>query len=226
MEIPYGELMKYHNNPEVAQIYDYPVYSDEFTPLLSILMPNTNILDLGCGNGKFYNQSILPMAYEGEYVGIDNDPTLKNVVNFKIFETVDEVVEAYPPRHFDVLMMYNFAEHVSLEEFYEMVIKLNPLVDANIAILTPNVKCLDYLHNDPQHKSFYPHDFLYGLLKHLDFQNIEIYRGGGYHMLREHHLRAHPEMTHLEEMNDYQRRVCLSMGLDWYGNILMIGERE
>jgi len=228
MNIPWGELMKYRGHPETQNIYKYPVFYDERVRINSIIMKMTNILDLGCGRGKFYNETLLPTGYKGEYVGIDTDPSLKNRVNFPLFSSIDEFLEAgYDLRHFDILLMMNLPEHyLTVNDFYEAVYKLNPYIDANIVILTPNPRCFDYMFVDPQHKTFYSHEFLYGFCKHFGFDNVNIWRGQGYHAQREAVFKQNPSQMHLKEMNEFQRRVCLAMGLDWYGNLLVIAERS
>jgi len=225
MNIPYGELMKYRNHPETAPIYSYPIFTDHRVVIQSIMMKDTNIIDLGCGKGDFYNQVLLPSGYKGEYVGIDPDPSLGDV-GFPVFKSIDEFLDAgYRLAHFDVLMMLNLAEHLTPEELYEYVYKLNPYVDGNIVILTPNAKCFDYMFVDPQHKRFYSHEFLYGFCKHFGFENINMWRGQGYHQIRENVYNQDSTKTDLMDMNKMQRQVCLAMGLDWYGNLMLIGER-
>lgn len=227
MSTPYKEIMKYHNHPEMKMIYDYPTFVDEYTMISSIVMSETKILDFGCGTGKFYNEKLLPSGFMGEYVGIDPDPSLKSIVNFKLYSSIEEFLDAgYNLRYFDMLIMLNSAEHLSLEELYNALKKLNPYIDGNLIIMTPNSKCLDYLFADPTHITFYAYDVLYGIFKHFSFDEIQIWRGKGIYQIREAALKDDPNQIHLREMNEFQRRVCLAMGLDWYGNILLIGERS
>ena len=125
MSIPWGELMKYRGHPEVSGIYDHPTFTDERVMIDSVVMKITNILDFGCGKGKIYNEILLPSGYKGEYVGIDPDPSLKNIVNFPLYENIEEFLKAgYNLRHFDMLLMLNVAEHLKIEEMYEIVFKL------------------------------------------------------------------------------------------------------
>jgi len=226
MNIPYGELMKYRGSIEIKPIYDYPVFQHEYAIIQSMIMRNTNILDFGCGTGKVYNEALLPNGYSGLYVGIDNDPTLKTRVNFPLYDSVDEIIENYGLREFDMIFMLNALEHMKVEESYEILTKLNPYIDANILIMTPNSKCFDYMFVDPQHTTFYSHEFLYGLLKHLGFDGIQIWRGKGIYPQREAEFKNNNGLIHFKEMNEFQRKVCLSMSLDWYGNLLVIGERN
>jgi hypothetical protein len=227
MDIPYSEIMKYqYDEATIKQIYDYPVFMHEYAHILHKLGKGYKLLDFACGQGKIYNQVLLPEGHDIEYIGIDKDPSLKAIVNFPIY-TLDEFLNAgYKSRYFDGLLMFNIWEHLDIEELYDILIKLNPYIDGDIFILTPNSKCLDYLFSDPQHKTFYQPHVIYGLLKHLDFNKIEIFRGNGTYRIRELQYNQNPKLTYLNEMNEMQKKVCLAMSLDWYGNLLVLGDRD
>lgn len=227
MPIPYSEIYKYQYDPVVArEIYNYPVFLHEYSHILHKFGKGYKILDFGCGRGKIYNEIFLPEGNNMEYIGIDNDPSLKDVVNFPIY-TLDGFLEAgFKYRYFDGLLLMNVIEHLTFEELYDTLVKLNPYIDGDIFILTTNSKCLDYMFNDPEHVAFYPPHIIYGLLKHLGFNKIDMWRGKGIHRVRELQLKEHPEKTYLAEMNDMQKKVCMAMGLDWYGNLLVVGDRD
>lgn len=226
MNIPYGELMKYRGHPEVKPIYNYPIFTDERVVISQIITKECNILDLGCGRGKYYHETLLPMGFKGEYVGIDPDPSLGDI-GFPVYKSVEEFLDAgYNLRHFDILLMLNLIEHLTPDELYEYVWKLNPYIDANIVIMTPNARCFDYMFVDPQHTRFYAHEFLYGFCKHFGYDRVDMWRGQGYHQMRKDRVAQDPSQRQMIEMNSMQQQVCLALGLDWYGNLFLIGERK
>lgn len=227
MSVPYSEIMKYqYDDNAVKQIWDYPVFLHEYAHILHKLGNGYKVLDFGCGMGKIYNEILLPEGNGVEYVGIDSDTSLKGKTNFPIY-TLDEFKNAgFKSRHFDGLFMFNVLEHLKLDELYNIMTTLNPYIDGDIFILTTNYKCFDYMFNDPQHVTFYPTYVIYGLLKHLGFNKVEMWRGKGIHRIRELQFNQNPKLTHLSEMNEFQKKICLAMGLDWYGNILAIGDRN
>ena len=221
---PYAELMKYRH--KLKPIYEYPTFISEYALIGSKMGKNYKVLDFGCGEGKIYNEYLLPLGLDIEYTGIDPAPYLSSRTNFKIFKDVDEFEEeTLPARYFDGLLILNVLEHLSLDEAYDTLTRLNPYIDGNIFIMTPNPKCFDYMFADPEHKTFYTYEFLYGLLTHLGFENVEIWRGKGLYQIREQHLKANPQQTYLKEMNEFQHRVCLAMGLDWMANLMVSGSR-
>jgi len=223
MKLPYKEIYKYRQG--FPAIYKFPVFAHEFNIIMPHIGNGYRILDFGCGKGKFYNEKLIPEGIEVEYVGIDIDPSLKHVSSFPIYESLDEFEDAgYKHRYFDGLVMLNIAEHLTSQELYETTTRLNPYIDGDIFIMTPNPFCFDYLFSDPEHVAFYDHSFLYGLLKHLGFNRIDIWRGKGIH----HHRQILYNRTKNEDylrQNKLQQEVCIALGLDWYGNILVIGDR-
>lgn len=222
---PYGELMKYRH--KLMPIYEYPTFISEYALIGSKMGRGYKVLDFGCGEGKIYNEYLMPLGLDIEYVGIDPDPYLSSRMNFKVFKDVNEFEEEnWPARRFDGLLMLNVLEHLSLDEAYDTLTRLNPYIDGNIFIMTPNPQCFDYMFADPEHKTFYTYEFLYGLLMHLDFENIEIWRGKGIYQMREQEFKKNPGLIHLKEMNEFQHKVCLSMGLDWMANLMAVGSRS
>jgi 2-polyprenyl-3-methyl-5-hydroxy-6-metoxy-1,4-benzoquinol methylase len=51
-----------------------------FDLILSYLAPGANVLDLGCGNGRFLD-FLAARGWHGSYLGVDNDPQLLNLAN-------------------------------------------------------------------------------------------------------------------------------------------------
>lgn len=228
MNIPYGELMKYRGSMELPHLYDIPVYVDIKSLIRSFVGAEDKIIDFGCGKGWIYNDVLLPSGFKGEYVGIDKDPIALALANFEIYEDVDALAEKRNAGEFDTILFMNSFEHfASAEEMYETVIKLNKFVDGTILIQTPNPACFDYMFVDPTHKTFYSYEFLYGLLKHLDYDKIQLFRGEGTYPSRNARYKENSQkFAHFKEMNDFQRKVCMALGLDWYGNLVAIGRRE
>jgi len=224
MSRPYGALMAYRN--KLQPIYSYPVFPHEYGIIGAHMGNNHNVLDLFCGEGKVRSEFLMSTGMDINYVGIDNDPELPQKIDFKLFPTIDAFEEeGYETRYFNTLLALNAIEHMPLNDTYDALVRLNPYIKNTIIIMTPNPKCFDYMFADPDHDSFYTYEFLYGLLMHLGFSEVEIWRGKGIHPLREEQFRKNPQQTHLREMNEFQRRVCMAMGLDWYGNLLVVGKR-
>jgi len=210
--ITYSQIMKYHN--KLPLIWDLPVVPHERVVLINEINPRDRILDLGCGNGWVYRDILLPAGYEGEYVGFDLDTSL-TAKDFKLYHDWNELLRE--EERFDIVLMLNLIEHLDFEYAVNWLEEINSNLmkkKSKIIIMTPNVFCFDYLFKDPQHKTFWPYDALYGLLKALNFENIKIWRCKGYHPLRK------------GEWNRKQIEICKALFLDWYGNILVVGERE
>jgi tRNA (uracil-5-)-methyltransferase TRM9 len=51
-----------------------------FDLILSYLPPGANVLDLGCGNGRFL-AFLAARGWRGSYLGVDNDPQLLNLAH-------------------------------------------------------------------------------------------------------------------------------------------------
>ena len=111
MNLPYGEILKYKS--DLQPIYNYPVFLHEYPLILSRLGKGYKMLDFGCGNGQIYNQSLLASGLDIEYIGIDNDPSLQDKVNFPLYESLEQLEEAgYGSRYFDGLLMLNFIQQI------------------------------------------------------------------------------------------------------------------
>jgi len=221
---PYGELMSYRN--KLQPIYNYPVFPHEYGIISGHMGNEHKVLDFGCGEGKVRSELLMSLGMDIEYVGIDNDPTLPQKVDFKIYPDIDALErEGIPSRYFNTFLMLNSIEHLTLDDAYDLLIRVNPYINNTIIIMTPNPKCFDYMFADPDHKTFFTHEFLYGLVRHLGFQNVEIWRGKGIYQIREGQFKQDQKQTQLMEMNEMQRKVCIALGLDWMGNILIVGKR-
>ena len=208
--ITYGQIMKYHN--QLPWIYNIKTVPHENVILLNEIDANDRVLDLGCGNGWVEKQVLLPNGFTGEYVGYDIE--LENP-DFKAYDNWKEL--RVSEKQFDVVIALNFIEHLEMNELVELLedLVLNLMKpQSKMIILTPNVFCFDYLFKDQQHKTFWPYDALFGLLKALGFDDVQLWRCKGYHPLRRN-----------PQLNEMQIRVCQALFLDWYGNILAVGKR-
>jgi len=209
--ITYSEIMKYHN--KLGLIWKLPTIPHESVILINELNPKDRVLDLGCGNGWVYHDVLLPAGYDGEYVGYDDDKSLI-AKDFKLYHDWDELVRN--EERFDVVIIFNLLEHLDFEHvinWLEFISKNLMKKKSKMLILTPNVFCFDYLFKDPQHKTFWSFEALYGLLKALNFDKISMWRCKGYHQLRK------------GIWNERQIEICKALFLDWYGNILALGAR-
>ena len=208
--IGYREIMKYHN--QLPWIWQLNVVPHENVVLLNEINAEDRVLDLGCGSGWVEKQVLIPNGFKGEYVGYDVE---LDKPDFKAYSSWEELRAA--EKRFDVVLALNFIEHLEMEEavaLLEDAVTNLMKPHSKIIVMTPNVFCFDYLFKDPQHKTFWPYDALFGLLKALGFKEVELWRCKGYHSLRRH-----------AELNELQKRVCQALFLDWYGNILCVGRK-
>lgn len=228
MSVPYGEIMKYRGSPELPHIYDVPVYVDIKSVIRSFVGAEDNVLDFGCGKGWVYHDVLLPSGFKGKYVGIDNDPMALALASFPIYANIQDLAKDFKAGDFDTLLMMNSIEHFqTVNEMFTVMVELNKYIDGTILIQTPNSLCFDYMFVDPQHKTFFSYEALYGLVKLLDYDKVQMYRGEGIHQIRKDRYKKEPQRYgHFPDMNEFQKKVCMAMGLDWYGNIVAIGKRE
>lgn len=225
MSYPYDTITHAKYMTQNVEVGKLKTFTHEFPIIRQSIGNGYKLLDFGCGRGKIYTEYLEPEGLDVEYVGIDIDKSLD--VKFKLFHSVDEFVEAgYPKRYFDGLALLDVIEHLSHEEMFEILEKLNPYIDGDIFIMTPNAKCLDYLFSDSQHKTIYPLNELINLAKYMGFEIRELRRGKGIYHNRAVALLNDPKRKDIKEIMDMQRQVCTALGLDWYGNILLIGERN
>lgn len=212
MKLTYSQVMSFHNR--LKPIWEYPFLQHEYIVLSTEISPNDRVLDVGSGEGKLYKECLLPNGFSGTYVGVDDDVSLRNLP-FKLYKTVDEVIQL--EERFDVVMMMNFIEHISIDDFLDLMDKvvqnlLKP--QSKIIIMTPNSFSLDYLFKDPYHKTFYAYDVLYGILRGYGFENLQIWRTAGYGWGRS------------QEWNNKQVEICKALFLDWIANVLVVGVRK
>ena len=228
MNIPYSDILADYYAGKSPPIQQYPIFLHEYLEIEGIVGDGYKILDYGCGTGNVYTAFLEALPFDIEYVGIDSDPSLKHKVKFPLYNDLEEFLEQdYEARYFDALFMLDFIEHVPLDVGYDILTTLNRFIDGDIVIMTPNPKAVDYVHNDPQHVALYPAHWLEGLLKHLDFPHVTIKRGKGIHRIREiEYNKDRQKNAKYKEFNELQEKVCMAMGMDWYGNLLAIGSRD
>jgi SAM-dependent methyltransferase len=228
MSIPYSDILADYYAGKSPPIQQYPTFLHEYLEIENVVGDGYKILDYGCGSGNVFIQFLQALPFDIEYVGIDPDPSLKGKVSFPLYSSLEEFLEAgYESRYFDGLFMLDFIEHVPLDEGYRILTTVNKFIDGDIVIMTPNSKALDYVLNDPQHVAIYPAHWLKGLVEHLGFEHVEIKRGKGIHRVREiEYNKDRQKNAQYKEFNDLQEKVCMAMGLDWYGNLLVIGSRD
>ena len=225
MKIPYNEVLKYRYT--IPNLYDLPTFRDEYMMVMNEIAPTMKVLDMGCGTGRIYTDVLIPEGFQGEYVGFDPDESLD--VKFPLHHSIDEIVEKYGARYFDVIIYLNVWEHMTVEELFDELEKINKLVDGKIIVMTPNPKCFDYMFGDPEHVAFYPHYWLYGIAKVFGFDKIKLARGKGVYQdrLREAEASNNPQLkAQVKAMNEWHVKTSQAMGLDWFGNLFMVGERE
>jgi len=221
-----SEIEKYivKQRKNLPPIYNIPIYKDERAIILSEIHPKMRVLDYDCEGGMLYTNVLLPNGFDGEYVGISKDAPLGD---FPVFKSVDDVIEKYPARYFDVLIMVDTIEKMPFETFIEHMTKLNKLIDGKLIIITPNPKCLDNIFADPRQVTFYNYPWLYGLAKYFGFENIKLFRGGGVAVDRLIKAKMlNKNVQEVMDMNAYQRKTCVALDLDWCADLLMVAERS
>jgi len=84
----------------------------------SYILPGDKVLDLGCGNGRYYQ---FIMEKEGEYFGADNSEKLIEICKKKYpegkFQTADALNLPYPDNYFDKIYSIAVLHHIPSDEF-------------------------------------------------------------------------------------------------------------
>lgn len=118
----------------------------------------TNVLDIGCGDGRTqvaskYGEWFKEMDEMGKYLGIDADTfpdkALKNIVYGTSITNVDEI------SMFDCVLCINVLEHIPVEEWDAVIEKMRGLtMPGGIVIInTPYLQgTKDYVHKYPPPK--------------------------------------------------------------------------
>jgi 2-polyprenyl-3-methyl-5-hydroxy-6-metoxy-1,4-benzoquinol methylase len=156
---------------ELPNIWRLPRIEDYESFALRYIKKTDAVLDIGCGDGRYLREYLLPFGHKGKYVGMDTDNTLS--VDFPLYHSLDEIID-----RFNVVLMFDVIEHLHLKQFFEYIIVIKRLLQSGgrLLISTPNVYSLRYLHKDVTHITFYPHMDLYGILRSLNFRRVSIYR--------------------------------------------------
>lgn len=141
--------------------YTGPNLTPEFNKQLIInlllelrLEPNSNILDFGCGNGKYgYTESLVDKGYNVSFVDISTKSVdalkrrlKKRGLRFDKSYSGDVIDISYkfPTNYFDVIFLGDVFHHLTREETKSVLISLKPLLknDSGIILgLEPNGRC-------------------------------------------------------------------------------------
>lgn len=98
---------------------------------------NTNILEIGFGNGSFLK---FGKKYNCKIAGIEIIPELVTRAKDNGYEAYTDLDEISVERKFDLIVMFDVLEHIQQNEIVEFLIKINNLLnDGGVLLLrTPN----------------------------------------------------------------------------------------
>jgi SAM-dependent methyltransferase len=172
IRINWHEISKYREQlPSIRRtkrIADYRSFALRYIGRLD------SVLDIGCSDGTYLHDYLLPFGHKGKYVGMDIDTDLS--VDFPLYQSLDEI-----PDVFDSVLMFDIVEHEDLSQFLEQLKIISTTLlrpGGKLLISTPNVYSLDNIHTDVTHRTFYPYKDLYSILRFFNFNKISTYRVG------------------------------------------------
>lgn len=165
-EVFMGRKEATRNLPNILKL---PTVRGRMDILTRRVKDNDLVLDMGA-HDRTTGKLIEKAGIKAKYFSLDVDRTHKHD-----YYSMDEI-----DRRFDVVMAFEFVEHITPTEIVEFFKKAASILKENglIVISTPNVCHPVYLWRDCTHITPVRHDELYGLLHSTGFSDIEIFRSG------------------------------------------------
>lgn len=108
-----------------------------------------NLLDIGCGTGDFLK---VALERNWEISGVEPNKYARELALEKLVDTativsnIDDVIEATPPKQYDVISLWHVLEHIPNYDTY--IDKLKSLLkkDGHLLVALPNYKSYDAQH--------------------------------------------------------------------------------
>jgi predicted SAM-dependent methyltransferase len=149
------------------EVWDIPLIKKRSYFLRALLRDGMTLLDIGAGM-KGMKAEIANLGIKLIYKSMDVDRG--NPHDYYDVESISE--------RFDVIIMFEVIEHMSLQEGMELLKKLYARLNDRgiIVISTPNIFNPARYMRDATHKTFYAYDELCGLLNIASFEIKEVYR--------------------------------------------------
>jgi 2-polyprenyl-3-methyl-5-hydroxy-6-metoxy-1,4-benzoquinol methylase len=161
-----------------------------FCKCFSSLIPNSSILELGCGSGRmlkylktrgFVNVIGIDVSKEQVKIALDNGCNAK-VADVKKF--LNSKVSEY-----DIIIAIDIIEHFQKNELIQLFSMINKALKTGgkLLIQTPNGKGIypnRVIYGDLTHMTIFSDESLFQILKLFDFDNIEFWepRPAGYNI--------------------------------------------
>ena len=141
-------------------VWDIPLIKKRTHLLRQIIGNGMRVLDVGAGR-KGLKDDLVKMGLEVGYRSLDVDQSIEHD-----FYDIDEIKEV-----FDVAVLFEVIEHLSLEEGFELLQKIRfRLREGGLLIVsTPNIFNPSRFFRDASHRTFYAYDELAGLLSMAGF---------------------------------------------------------
>ncbi len=199
----------YHYRDEVhrkyREIWDLKLLRKRFPLIRQTVRDGEKVLDIGASSRSF--QARL-MRYHPKLVYKSMDIDRERIHDFY---SLDEIQES-----FDVVLLFDVIEHLSLKDGVELLKKIHDLLreGGRLILMTPNIFNPSRFWRDATHQVAYCYDELGGLLLARGFSIKAMYR------------------TYNDAFHRYLFRVCVMaplhryLGIDFAKSILIIAEKR
>ena len=149
------------------EVWDIPLIKKRSHLLRGILRDGMTLLDIGAGM-KGMKAEIENIGIKLTYKSMDVDRS--NQHDYYDVASINET--------FDVIIMFEVIEHMSLQEGLDLMKKLHSIMNERgiIVLSTPNIFNPSRFMRDATHQTFYAYDELCGLLNIANFNIKELYR--------------------------------------------------
>jgi 2-polyprenyl-3-methyl-5-hydroxy-6-metoxy-1,4-benzoquinol methylase len=148
-------------------IWGIPLIKKRSQLLKGLLKDHMSLLDVGAGM-KGMEQEIENLGLKLSYKSMDVDTTYRH--DYYSLDAIEE--------QFDVILLFEVIEHLTLQEGLNLLQKLHGATKDNglIVVSTPNIFNPSRYMRDATHRTFYAYDELCGLLNMAGFSIKDLYR--------------------------------------------------
>jgi SAM-dependent methyltransferase len=205
--VSWSRLFEYRDqiHARYPEIWDLRILRKRFPLMVKTIQDNEKVLDIGASNRNL-QERLKRYFSKLIYKSMDIDRE-----QFHDFYSLEEIQEP-----FDVVLLFEVIEHLSLEEGVQLIKKIHDLLDekGRLILTTPNVFNPSRFWRDATHRVAYCYDELGGLLLAHGFQIKAMYR------------------TYNDVFHRYLFRVYVMaplhryLGIDFAKSILMIAEKK
>jgi len=165
----WSRLFSYRDriHKKYPEVWDISLIKKRPHLLRNILRDGMTVLDFGAGM-KGMKEEIANLGINVIYKSMDVDRS--NLHDYYDVASIND--------RFDVVMMFEVIEHMSLQEGLDLLKKLHSIINERgiIVLSTPNIFNPSRFMRDATHKTFYAYDELCGLLNIAGFLIKDVYR--------------------------------------------------